>query len=111
MTEVKNLAYDLVIGKSSLAKDNPTVVAGIEFSEYPTICALAEKTGSSFLASISNIFQDQSFQLNDLEQAREQLFAMLHHELDSLQKALVFKMIATVCFALHEKKPLFGVAD
>ena len=105
------MAYDLVVGKSSLVKDSPTVVAEIDFSEYPIVCALAEKTGSSFLHEVSNIFQDQSFGVNDLELAREQLFSMLYQDLNSNEKTFAFKMIAVVCFAIHKKQSLFGVAD
>ena len=105
------MAYDLVVGKSAQIKDSPTIIAGIEFSEYPIICALAERTGSNFLHRISNLFQDQSFGISELEHARDQLFAVLLQKLEPEQKAFIYKMVTAVCFAIYKGLPLHGVAD
>lgn len=105
------MAYDLVVGKSPQIKDNPVICGGIDFSEYPMVCGLAQESGSQFLDCISNLFQDQAFSLSDLEDARSELFALLPKDFEHGKRAVLYKMTAVVCFALYKQQPLFGVAD
>lgn len=105
------MAYDFVVGKSPYKKDCPTVVGGIEFEEYPYICALLKRTDNFFLTRISNLFNDQSFSLEELEAAQASLSDLLVEKLTDNERNLLHKLIAVICYALCKRQQLHGVAD
>ncbi len=105
------MAYDLAVGKSNKVKDNPVLVGSIEFDEFSIICSLAKKSDNFFLHRISNLFEDQTFQESELEQAKESLLRLLPGSLPENQRILLHKLIAVVSYALHAGEPLHGIAD
>ncbi len=105
------MAYDLVIGKSNKLKDNPVIAGGIEFSEYETICSMAKRTDIYLINSISNLFYDQSFAVDELETAISQLYPLLQTVLKDKERVLLYKLIAIVSYAIYLNQPLHGVAD
>jgi hypothetical protein len=105
------MTYDLVIGKSNKLKDKPLIVGGIEFSEYETICSLAKRIDSFFINRISNLFDDQSFAVDELENAISQLYPLLQSDLKDKELILLHKLIAIVSYAIYSNQPLHGVAD
>lgn len=105
------MAYDLVVGKSNQIKDRPLVVGKIEFEEYPTLSRLLKKRDTSFLRRLTNLFQDQSFGLQELQQAQIHLFELILTKLEDDERAFIYKMLAILSFALHQEQSLHGVAD
>lgn len=105
------MAYDLMVGKGIRAKEAPIIVASIEFDELPIICALLKKQDHFFLNRMTNLFEDQSFSVEELQQAKTHLLALLPLSLECSQKALLHKFISVVCYAVDKDQPLFGVAD
>ena len=105
------MAYDLMTGNGIHVKDNPTIIAGIEFDEYPAICSLLKKVDSHFLNLISNLFEDQKFGREQLITAQKQLLDMMPMELKTDELNLLYKLISVVSYALVKEETLFGVAD
>ena len=105
------MAYDLMTGSGIRVKDNPTIIAGIEFDEYPVICSLLKKTDSQFLNLISNLFEDQKFSREQLLTAHKQLLEMMPMELEAKERNLLYKLVSVVSYALVKEEALFGVAD
>ena len=105
------MAYDLVVGKSSKAKDAPDIVGGIEFHELSAISALTKRIDSFFLNRVCNLFEDQDFSLEEIEQAREHLHPLLIEQLKPEEKAMLHKLLAVLSYASAKKQPLFGIAD
>ena len=97
--------------KSSKIKDAPDIVGGIEFNELPAIAALAQKIDSFFLNRVSNLFEDQAFTVEEVEQAREHLHPLLMEQLKPEEKAMLHKLLAALSYASAKKQPLFGIAD
>ncbi|WP_444909070.1 hypothetical protein [Microbulbifer sp. TRSA005] len=105
------MAYDLVVGISKFVKDNPVIVGGIEFDEYPHICSLLKRSDNFFLARISNLFEDQSFSVEELNQAQESLGELLVVDLPDSERDILYKLLAVIGYALNKGQMLHGVAD
>ena len=105
------MAYDLVVGKSPFIKDAPKIIAGIEFDELPALSALCKRKDSFFLYRICNLFEDQSFSPEDVEQARQHLHPLLFEQLKPNERAMLHKLIAVLSYASAKKQNLFGVTD
>lgn len=71
------MAFDLVVGESNKVKDEPDVVGCIEFHELQTLSRLLLRVDSFFLHRVSNIFEDQTFSIEEIDQALEHLLPLL----------------------------------
>jgi hypothetical protein len=71
------MVFDLVVGTSIKIKDSSVIVGGIEFNELSAISRLILRVDSFFLHRISNLFEDQSFSLEEVDQALEHLLPLL----------------------------------
>ena len=105
------MAFDLMVGKSNKVKDNPTIVGSIEFDEYPTICSLAKKININFLHQLTNLFDDQTYCIDQLVEANKVLLSFLSQDVSVKERILLHKLISVVGFALFKNESLFGVAD
>jgi hypothetical protein len=105
------MSYDFCVGVSRFIKDNPIMIGAIEMNEYPELCALEKRKNSFFLNRIMNLFQDQSFSVNELTQAQVHLLELLPMALTHKEQLLLHKLIAIVAYALHAQQELHGVAD
>lgn len=106
------MTYDLVVGKSNKVKDNPDIVGGIEFSLYPVITSLQKKYPIPMLTQLCDQFSDYSFDTAELVEAKGQLFnIMISGTLTEQECALVYKLVAAICYALDKGFSLYGVAD
>jgi hypothetical protein len=105
------MAYDLMVGKSNKVKDKPEIVGAIEFEELATLGKLQKRAESFFLQRISNLFDDQTFSIEEINQAQKQLLELLKMELSSEENNLLYKLLAIMSFAKNRNLPLHGVAD
>jgi len=106
------MAFDLVVGKSNKVKDAPDIVGELDFHELPAFSRLILRVDSFFLHRISNIFEDQSFSLAEIEQALAHLMPLLPlRQLDQDERGLLHKLIAVLSYAKWKQQPLYGVAD
>jgi hypothetical protein len=60
---------------------------------------------------MTNLFEDQHFTVEQLQQAQTQLLQLLLFELKETERLLLHKLIAVVCFAIDKNEQLFGLAD
>ncbi len=105
------MAYDLIVGRTQFVKDNPTIIGAIDMNEYPELCSLLKRKDSFFLARLTDLFQDQSFSIQELTQAQLHLLGLLPIELTRKERILLHKLIAVIAYALQVQEPLYGVAD
>lgn len=106
------MAFDLVVGISNKIKGSPVIVGGIEFNELPAISRLILRVDSFFLHRISNIFEDQSFSLDEIDQALAHLLPLLPvMQLLPDERGMLNKLVATLSYAKWKKHSLHGVAD
>ena len=106
------MAYDLIVGTSSLVKHQPDIVGGIEFELYPVIAALQKKFGFSIFTQLCDQFTDHTFDQTELNQAKLDLYkAMLCKDISAQEQNLIYKLIAAVSYAIDVSQPLHGVAD
>ena len=105
-----HMAYDLVVGKSNLVRDNPTIVGGIEFDEFTAIYSIGKKVDCLFLNQLTP-FEDRSFSIKELQQANEVLFSLLPLDLNNNEREMLHKLISVVSFAINKNEELHGVAD
>lgn len=105
------MAYDLVVGRGSKVKDAPDIVGGIEFAELPAISRLLERSDSSFLQRISNLFEDQAFSVAEVEQALPQFLPLLILDLHPDERAFLQKLISVLSYARWKQQGLYGIAD
>ena len=64
------MSYDFVVDFSNKVKQDPVVIGSIDYSECVEIYALLKYKDSFFLSRISDLFQDQSFSVEELIQAQ-----------------------------------------
>ena len=62
------MSYDLVIGIGNKVKNNPVVIGKIEYDELPMVSSLVKRQDSFFLTRISNLFEDESFSVDELRE-------------------------------------------
>ena len=105
------MAYDFVVDFGNHAKQSPIVIGSIDYGECLEICALLNYRDSFFLSRISDLFQDQSFSVEELIQAQSHLLTLLPIELSPKERILLHKLIAVVTYALSVQQPLHGIAD
>ncbi|MFZ6736035.1 hypothetical protein ACO0LG_29215 [Undibacterium sp. Ji42W] len=105
------MAYDLVVGKSSKVKDAPDIVGGIEFDELPQISRLLKRADNSFLHRMSNLFEDQAFSEDEIEQALSSLLPLLLLGLQAGERQCLEKLIAVLTYAKWKQSCLYCVAD
>ena len=106
------MAFDLVVGTSNKIKDAPVIVGGIEFNELPALSRLILRVDSFFLHRISNLFEDQSFSLDEIDQALAHLLPLLSlRQLHADERNMLHKLVAVLSYAKWKQHPLFGVAD
>lgn len=105
------MAYDLVVGKSKFVKDSPVIVGNIEFDEYPHICSLLKKTDNFLLTRICDLFEDQSFSVEELKQAQPVLGELLLENLTNEERIFLHKLLAVIGYAINKGQQLHGVAD
>ncbi|BBB63925.1 hypothetical protein UNDKW_5652 [Undibacterium sp. KW1] len=105
------MAYDLVVGKSSKVKDAPDIVGGIEFDELPQIARLLKRADISFLHRISNLFEDQAFSEDEIEQAFSSLLPLLLLDLQAGERQFLQKLISVLTYAKWKQSCLYCVAD
>lgn len=106
------MAYDFVVGKSNLIKDDPILLGGIEFDMYPTIASLQKRFELSIFTQLCNLFEDYTFNRDELIQAKEDLYqVMVCGKLKKHELAFIYKLVAIVCYAADSDYSLHGVAD
>ena len=105
------MAYDFVVDIGSPVKSDPIVIGSIDYGEFPEISALLNRKDSFFLNRISDLFQDQSFSVEELIQAQSHLLALLPIELGIKERILLHELIAVVTYALSVQRSLSGVSD
>ncbi|MFZ6777751.1 hypothetical protein ACO0LD_13045 [Undibacterium sp. Ji83W] len=105
------MAYDLMVGKSNKVKDCPDIVGAIEFDELPAISRLLKRTDASFLHRVSNLFEDQAFSLDEIEQALTCLLPLLISDLKTDERALLQKLISILTYAKWKQSCIYCVAD
>ena len=105
------MAFDLIIGKSSLVKDNPVIFGSIDYDEHVFLLRLAKHHPNWFLTRLSNIYENQCFGLEELSEAAtivDDLILAVDNEDD---RKLLFKLNAAISMAIRTGFPLFGVPD
>lgn len=105
------MAYDLVVGRSNKVKDSPVVVGSLDFYELPAISRLLKRVDSFFLHRVSNLFDDQAFSPDEVEQALSHLLPLLVQPCQPDEQALLHKLISVLAYAKHQQQSLYGVAD
>ena len=107
------MAFDLVIGKSSLVKDNPQILGGLEFDEQNIIITgLHKKHPSTVFRLLSNPFSDITIHQQQLVECKEELYKTItKSDLSKNEKNMVYKLTSIICYALDSNLPLHGVAD
>lgn len=105
------MAYDLIVTRGYKAKDAANVIGSIEYFELPIISLLLERVDSSFLNRISNLFVDQAFSVEEIEQALVQLLPLLTSSLRTDERTLLHKLISVMSYAKWRQLGLYGVAD
>ena len=105
------MAYDFVVDIGNSAKSDPIVIGSVDYDECLEIGALLNYKDSFFLNRISDLFQDQSFSVEELIQAQSHLLALLPIELSLRERILLHKLIAIVTYALSVQRSLHGVSD
>jgi hypothetical protein len=105
------MAYDLAVGTGRKVRDSPDFVGAIEFNELAALSRLLKHGDSFFLERISNLFEDQSFSLGEVEQALAHLLPLLCVSLHPDERALLHKLIAVLSFASWKQEGLHGIAD
>ena len=108
---VLKMAFDLVIGKSDKVKDAPVIFGSLEHDDYISICRLQKNHPNWFLARISDVFEDQRFDLRELNQAAEILDDLIIKSRKTEDYGVLLKLSAAVSMAIRMGFPLFGVAD
>ncbi|MBL8509478.1 hypothetical protein [Chitinimonas sp. JJ19] len=106
------MAFDLVVGTSNKPKGASVIVGGIEFNELPAISRLLSRVDSFFLHRISNLFEDQSFSPEEVDQALTHLLPLLAlGQLHPDERSMLHKLIAALSYARWKQQPLNGIAD
>jgi hypothetical protein len=105
------MAFDLVVGKSSKVKDSPVIVGSIDFQDLPAISRLLKRVDSFFLNRVSNLFEDQAFSTEEVDQALAHLLPLLTSPLQPDEQALLHKFISVLAYARDKQQSLYGVAD
>lgn len=105
------MAFDLMVGKSNKVKDSPDVVGGIDFDDLPAISRLLQRVDSFFLHRVSNIFEDQAFSVEEIEQALNHLLPLLTQQCKQDEQAMLHKLISVLTYAKSKQQSLYGVAD
>jgi len=106
------MAFDLVVGTSAKRKVASAFVGSIEFNELPAISRLLLRVDSFFLHRISNLFEDQSFSPEEVDQALTHLLPLLPlAQLHPDERSMLHKLVAALSYARWKQQPLHGVAD
>ena len=105
-----SMAYDLVVGKSNLVKDNPICLEQIEFDDFAQVYSLAKRKNIKLLTDLTP-FEDRSFSLGELAGFLPELVALMTEELKDQERVMLYKIISVVCFAIDKQEALHGVAD
>ena len=105
------MAFDLVIGKSALVRDNPVIFGSIEHEDHVSITRLDKEHPNWFLNRMSNIFDDQRFGADELTQAAAILDDLILKTRGSKDSHILHKLSAAVSMALRRHQHLFGIAD
>ena len=104
------MAYDLVVGKSNLVKDNPICLEQIEFDDFAQVHSLAKRQNIKLLTNLTP-FEDRSFSVDELVCFLPELIALMTEELKDQERVILYKIISVVCFAIDKQEALHGVAD
>lgn len=105
------MSYDLMIGKSFFVKDKPLIVGSIEDDDYHALAAIAKRHPSWLLDRLLNVFDDQSFGMEELQLGIEILDALAIQERGSKECGTIYKIFSIFSMALRRGMPLHGVAD
>ena len=105
------MAFDLMVGKSSKVKDSPDIVGSIDFDDLPAISRLLQRVDSFFLHRVSNLFNDQAFSTEEIEQALRHLLPLLTKQCKPDEQAILHKLISVLAYAKSKQQSLYGVAD
>ena len=105
------MAFDLLVGKGSKVKDSPDIVGSIDFHELPAVSRLLKRIDSFFLHRVSNLFEDQAFSTEEVDQALTHLLPLLKEKLQADEQALLYKLVSALAYAKAKQQSLFGVAD
>ena len=99
------MAYDLVVGKSPLHKAQPTIVGALSFEDAHALAALHKQHPAWVLSDFSNLYQDQEWRAERLQEGRARLLSLLPGSLSERQRQVVEKLIAVMTYALEEGSP------
>ncbi|WP_374355668.1 hypothetical protein [Chitinimonas sp.] len=105
------MAFDLIVGVGGKTGGAHEVVACIDYHELPALLCLVKRIDSFFLQRISNLFEDQVFSPEEVEQALSHLLPLLVEPGGAGEQALLHKLIAALAYAKHKRLSLIGMAD
>jgi hypothetical protein len=107
------MAYDLMIGKSALRKDNPIYLGSLNFEEQvKVLTGLQERFPLGILSQLTDPFTDLKIENTQLIQSKDGLYKILQDpSLKEQEREILYKIIAIIGFAIDNSLPLFGVAD
>lgn len=105
------MGYDLAIVKGKFIKDNPIIFGAINEEQYESIWRLAKHHPNWFLERISDVFEDQRFGTEELEQAAGLIDDLILEVTTKPELQLLYKLSAAISMALRMNETLFGIAD
>ena len=102
------MAYDLQVRRG---REQPELIAQIDFHEIASLCRLLSRTDSAFLQHIAGYYDDLSLDQAGIELALNQLLPLLPQDLRADEKAVLHKLVAALSFAKWRGLDLLGLAD
>ncbi len=104
------MAYELFVATGWRAPQRD-FIAVIGFDELPAFSRLIKRGDFDFLERITNLFEDQEFSLDQVNQALDSLLPLMHVMLHPDERLLLHKLIAVLSFASRRQLGLYGIAD
>ncbi|MDQ1832017.1 hypothetical protein [Massilia scottii] len=105
------MAYDLYVGPANWRDGPRDHVGSVEVDELPAFSRLIKRGDVDFVERLSNLFDDQAFDLGEIERALDALLPLLHASLHPDERTLLHKLIAMLSFASRRQQGLHGICD
>ncbi|MDM5176181.1 hypothetical protein PO883_03115 [Massilia sp. DJPM01] len=105
------MAYDLYVGPGNWRDGPRDHVGSIDFGELPAFARLVKRGDDDLIERMSKLFDDQAFDLGDIERALDALLPLLHASLQADERTLLHKLIAVLSFASRRQQGLFCISD
>ncbi|MBK1791636.1 hypothetical protein [Persicirhabdus sediminis] len=105
------MAYDFVIGKSALVKDEPVIFGSIDFDDMPAVSRIAKNHKNWFFEGLQDIFDDRTYCISELQEAAQFIDQAILSETHKDDLSMLYKFSAMVSMAIRMHYPLHGLAD